>query len=492
MTSLFSVILVIVMAFSSIGGVTGNLEEPVSFDAKVDVNVEALLAATGEQGEVPEESMKAAKAVEDILGAITLKGFADKESAELDLYAGEDVMLSLGVKNSDTGATFASSMLGKNAVFVSNELIEKVQQQMTSSMAAGSSTDMQAMTEQLQNLDKEQLEKDFKEAGEKMENILAEKLGETETGEFTVDGITFTGKTPVNMTYTEAAEAALNIVKELAAKESVQPIIKAFSQGTDIAAEIDKEIEKLKTQPEEEKPEMQIVFYTNAEQYQYAVIETTQKTAATEETPAKEEKAYFGFGTIDGQGRGHIVITTEKQTMDMTIVTVKAEDGSVEVKLNMTGDDVAADAVCTRDAAGNIDMVENVTTKDTKVKVTVKTEGADTDRTQFALAVFMGDAEKALVSVTGSAGKGGEKVSAYDGDGITVIPFEKLMDGTDTSASTTLQMSMLNGVMQMINTLTKNLPEESASWLSSQLGSMMNPGAAVTEEAPQAEPAVNE
>ena len=108
------------------------------------------------------------------------------------------------------------------------------------------------------------------------------------------------------------------------------------------------------------------------------------------------------------------------------------------------------------------------------MKVTVKTEGADTDRTQFALAVFMGDAEKALVSVTGSAGKGGEKVSAYDGDGITVIPFEKLMDGTDTSASTTLQMSMLNGVMQMINTLTKNLPEESASWLSSQLGSMIH------------------
>ena len=492
MTSLFSFVLVIVMAFSSIGGMTANLEEPVSFDAKINMNVEALLAMTGEGG-VPEDTAKYANAVGTILDAITLKGAADKESAELAIFAGNDVMLSLGVKNSEAGATLASSLLGKNAIFVSNELIEKMQQQMMSSMAQSSSgTDLQAMAEQLQSLDEEQLKKDTEEWEKELAQAIAEKKGETETGEFTVDGMTFTGKTPVNMTYTEMMELVVNKVKELLAKESFQPIIKAFGQETDLNAELDKAIEKIKNQPEEEKPELQTVIYTDADQCEYIVAEMNKTTAATEDQPASEEKVYFGFGTVDGLNRVHVKTAADKQNMDMTITVKENEDGSADVKTNVIANEVAADAVATRDAAGNIDMVENVTAKDMNAKITFKTEGAGTERTSFALNVFIGDAEKALVSVTGSAGKGGETVSAYEGEGITVIPFEKLMDQTDTSAANSLQMSLMNGVMQAFSTLVKNVPEETASWLNSQMTNLIAPSAPATEEAPQAEPAVNE
>ena len=79
MASMFSLILVIVMAFSSFGGVGAQMEGPVSFDAKVSVNAEALQAVVGGN------DAATLKVAEDILNALTLKGVADKEAVELDM-----------------------------------------------------------------------------------------------------------------------------------------------------------------------------------------------------------------------------------------------------------------------------------------------------------------------------------------------------------------------------------------------------------------------
>ena len=48
MNSILSIVMVIVMAFSSIGGVTAALKEPVSFDAKINVDADGILNGEGE------------------------------------------------------------------------------------------------------------------------------------------------------------------------------------------------------------------------------------------------------------------------------------------------------------------------------------------------------------------------------------------------------------------------------------------------------------
>ena len=467
MKKMLSLLLVIVMTLSCAGGLAAETEGPVSFDAKVSLNTDVLVKAIAGDNAVPEDTATALKAISDILDVLSLKGVVNNNTFEMGLFAGEDAVVTLGVKTAEEGITLVSSMINGIAINVSKEMME---QMTTVSAQNASNIDMQAAMEDLKNLDKEQIKKDCDELEETLKKAFEAKKGETETGEFVVDEMTFTGKTPVNMTYTELMELLLTNVKDLLAKESFQPIIKAFGQQMDLNAEIDKALEKLQNQAEDEKPEMKITLYTDADQCEYAVIEMIKTTTATEGTPAKEEKAYVGFGTVDKLEKVHVNALTDKMNMDITATT--KEDGSSDVKTVVIAENASSETTATTDAAGNMDMVSIIKTNDANIKIHMTVAAAEEDRKNFAMDVFYGDEAQALLSITGTAGKGGESFSAFEGDGITVIPVEKLSDTTDTSALTQLQTALMTGIMSCFSTLTKNLPAESAAWLAQQFMSI--------------------
>ncbi len=461
MKKMLSLILIVVMTLSCIGGMAESLEEPVSFEAKISLNTDVLKKAVAGDSEIPADTVKALTAIRDILDVLTLKGVADKDSLELGLFAGEDEVITLGVKGAEEGITVVSSFIKGLALNISKEQITAVTAQNTSG------PDIQALIAAVQNLDEEQLRKDVEEINEKLGKAFEEKKGETEAGEFTVDEMTFTGKTPVNVTYTEMMELVVVNVKDLLAKESLQPIIKALGQNVDINAELDKALEKIKTQAEEEKPEMQITLYTDADQCEYATIDLVSTTPATDVKPAQEQKVYVGFGKVDGLNRSRITMTDNR--MNMEIFVTGKDDGSIDEKITVNSDDATAVAIASRDAAGNFTMEETVTSKDVKAKIVAKGEAAEGDRKNFALDVFFGDEAEALLSINGTAGKGGEKFCTFEGDGITVIPVEKLGDSSDTSAYTQLMTGVQTGIMGALGTLMKNLPSESSTWLMQQL-----------------------
>ena len=461
MKKMLSLILIVVMTLSCIGGMAESLEEPVSFEAKISLNTDVLKKAVAGDSEIPADTAKALTAIRDILDVLTLKGVADKDSLELGLFAGEDEVITLGVKGAEEGITVVSSFIKGLALNISKEQITAVTAQNTSG------PDMQALIAAVQNLDEEQIRKDAEEIIEKLEKAFEEKKGETETGEFTVDEMTFTSKTPVNMTYTEMMELVVANVKDLLAKESLQPIIKALGQNVDINAELDKALEKIKAQAEEEKPEMQITLYTDADQCEYATIDLVSTTPATDEKPANEQKVYVGFGKVDGLNRSRVTMNDNK--MNMEILVTGKDDGSIDEKVTVNSEEATAVATVSRDAAGNFTMEETVTSKDVKVKIVAKGETAEGDRKNFAVDVFYGDEADALVTISGTAGKGGEKFCTFEGDGITVIPVEKLTDSSDTSAYTQLMTSAQTGLMSALGTLMKNLPKESSAWLMQQL-----------------------
>ncbi len=473
MTSFFSLILVIVMAFTSIGGMTANLEETSSFDVKVSADAATVMALTGTA--VTEETQGTAKVIEDILGSITLKGTADKETTELALFAGTDVLLSLGVKNIEGGYLFASSLLGDKTLTITKELIEQTQQQMMGSVSqsATSGMDLQSLSAQMETLDKEQVSKDGEEIYQKLKAEIDAKYGEPESGEFTVDGMTFVTKTPVNISYAELTELVLNAVKELLGKESMQPIVQAAGQGTDINASIDEALEKVKNQPEEERPEVQLSVYKDADECEYIVCDAATK--GSEDGSVKAENIHAAGGTIDGKER--VLITSNTVNFDMT--TEKAEDGSGEMQMKLTGDGMDISVVSKSAADQSTDATCDMNVQGMPVKahfVTTK-EG---ERTNFQAEIYMMD--KLLLTLSGSAGKGGEMVSAFEGGEITNIPFEKLMDTNDTTTANQIQMVMMSSLLSAITTLSKNVPEDTAAWLTSQLAAMMNPGSSTEGE----------
>ena len=80
---------------------------------------------------------------------------------------------------------------------------------------------------------------------------------------------------------------------------------------------------------------------------------------------------------------------------------------------------------------------------------------------------------RTLLTVKGSAGKGGQLVSVYEGEGLEELPIDKLSDETvNAQVSMVALSSVLNGLV----TLRKNVPEDTAQMLTELIKQMMNPG----------------
>ena len=480
MNQIFSIILVIAMAFSSIGGLTAQTEGPVSFETKISVDADALLGLTGTAGtEVPAETKQTMQVIGDILSALTLKGVADNGAAELVLLAGNDAALSIGGKTEEKGVTVASR-LGSKVVFVSNEMVEMMKKQMTSSMtpqAAGLDT---SALEKLQNVDMEQVTKDAEEALEKLSQAFEAKKGQTESGAFTVDDMEFTGKTPVDITYAEAVELFLNTAKEMIAKDSIKPLAEAA--GTDFGAEIDKALEELKKQPETDYPDMTLTIYTNTANEAYYVCDMTREAKA-EGTAA--EKLYMGYGKMEGMNR-----MTAKMDTNGSKAIVKAistPDGSLNLAATIESEQANAEIAAAQTGDGTMEMLCRIKASGTDARIDVHSEKTEDERSNFSLNVYLGESEKPLISFTGSAGKGGEMVSVFEGENVTAIPYEKLMDTQDTTAANQVQIQLMAGLMKSITVITKNVSEDTAVWIQTQIGQMMNPKTAQ----PQGEPVVD-
>ena len=466
MTQLFSVIMVIVMAFSSVAGMTAGLEETVSFEAQVSVDTDAVLAASGAESAMEDEVFRRnAKLLEDVLAALTLKGTADRESAELALFSGSDVIFSLGVKKTDGGAAFASSLLGSQTLFFSDEMIQRLQQQMADSMEQNVTTSggmgFTGIMEQVRKTDWEQLGKDVSEAINGLMDAVMARNGEAEEGEYTADGGTFTKKVPNRMTYDELTEAMLLTVKDLLGRESVQPLARIFIRDGDPARAADRALEELKKQPAGQKTELTIATYTKGNGSENAYLTADAVSKGTEGGTVKEnESVHLGMGLIDGRTR--YTVTSSQASFDMT--AGRTETGySLNMALKGENLDVSLDLTTADD--GSSEVTADVTVQGVPVRSHTVT-APEGDRWNFRSEVFMVNMEQPAYIVTGSAGRGGETVSRYEGDGITAVPFEQLMSGTDTTAAAQLQLTMTGGLLAAISALGKNLPEDSAAALS--------------------------
>ena len=412
-----------------------------------------------------EEATKQAEMISNLLDAITIKGTSYKDSAELNLVAGSESFLTIGGRSTAEGLTLASSLLGENVIYASQEEVQKLMEQSTSGTAAtagAANVDFKELTEAIKSLDQKQIEKDCNDIEESIRKAIEEKKGEKETGEFTVDGFTFTSRTPVNMTFEELMELEINSVKEMLGKESLKPVTDILGKNTDISAELDKALEELKNQPDDKKYNMDLAIYEGEKDSKYYAANLTREAA--------KENISFGFGTVDGLERGNAHAETEQVTMDIASSGVK--DGAFDIKANILSGSDKADITGTGDANGNIDILCDIQSASMPAKIHVTSKDGEENRKNFNMDVFFLGGEKPLLNISGTAGKGGEITSVFEGEKIQVIPISKLMEN-DQTTMTTLSMTAITNLMKGVNTLTKNLPSDTSAWVSSLFSGLM-------------------
>ena len=485
MNSFLTIMLAVIMALSPLGGTTGKLDEPVSFDAGVKLDTEAVMAlAVDTDTEISEETQQSLKAIGDILNAITFEGVVAYDAVELSVLTGESSLLSAGVKYNDDGAVIASSLLGPQVVTVTDETIRKMQEeQMNSAAQSMSFTDFRSLMDAMRQLDKEQIEKDCVEAGNKLASAIEDKKGETETGEFTVDGIAFTGRTPVNMTCAEFVELLLNSFKELVQKDSLKPITQ--KSGKEVANRIDEMIENIKESPENQQPKLTLTIYTDANGNAYYACDMSDPEESHPVSGATV--LHIGFGDVQGKKHIQASLAQDGQKMEMTASGVPGGKGNL--KATITSKDSNSMTIATTDGAGNIDMVCSITSKDNSAILTASTTAKEDGRIGFTTNLYFGNPEKPLLSVTGSYGKGGSPASVYEGDGITVTKIEDLMNDENEKAMTPMKMMLGANALGAVATLSKNLPEDSATWIAGQIRKLLTSSPKKTT--PTSEPVVD-
>ena len=491
--SIVSILLAIVLACTSMGGLTANIEDTVSFDAKITLDAEAIMALSGQPAqtglpgmsqEQSEEQKETLKVVGDIISSMTLRGVASKDAAEAAILAGDSVALSLGMKKDDTGVAAASSLLPNNVIFFSNELIQKMQdemekqkQQLAVQTTAASSMDPQAIAGILEKLDLEQIAKDIEEAGKKLTEGIEAKKGETEAGEFTVDDMTFVSKTPINMTYPEFVEFLLTSAKELTARESLKPLFDAV--GKDFGAEIDKAIEELKNHPETDYPEtFELAEYADADNCTYAVSDMAR---------AGKEEMHIAYGDVEGQSKVKFIRNQGEEKMAITAVSGK--EGTFDLNAVIESRTGNGEIIANADGAGNFNMTCSIKSGEQDAQIVVSTEKAEGDRMNIQLALYFGATDKPMFSFSGSFGKGGELVSVFEGEKITATPVEKLMDSESKEASL-LGTTLIAGVLKTVMVVAKNVPEETGNWITTKIRELMSPQTKKTE-APTEQPVVD-
>ena len=93
------------------------------------------------------------------------------------------------------------------------------------------------------------------------------RLGEAETGAWTLEETEFQVRQPLNMTFKELAAEVMKTVKSIQDEESVQQLIQALGNTVPIpAVNVDEALENFAAKSDDEMPKLETYFYSNQSQ----------------------------------------------------------------------------------------------------------------------------------------------------------------------------------------------------------------------------------
>ena len=250
MQSMLSGVLAVIIALVSMcGGLTSsNVSNPVTIEFSIGLDGDlSSMDATG----VPVETLKS------MLNDISFRISADPANvAQLQVLLGGEPAASLSVKQQEDVWAAVSSLFPNTVVNVKNETVAGMMGQMMN----GGSDMMTSLKEQITPELLQAIVAPIEEATSE----LAAKVGPVEDGTFVVDGITYTSKTPWNITTKEAGLVLLGAVKKIVSDEKVAGLLGGFGLS-DAADKIDETYAQFESAADEDMPALSAAQYSNDE-----------------------------------------------------------------------------------------------------------------------------------------------------------------------------------------------------------------------------------
>lgn len=303
MQNLLSGVLAVIIALVSMcGGLTSsNVSNPVTVE--FSIGLDGDLSSVGASG-IPVDTVKS------MLNDISFRISADPANvAQLQVLLGGEPAASLSVKQTEDVWAAVSSLFPNTVVNVKNETISGMMGQM---MGSGSGNMIASLQEQLTPELLEAISAPIEEAASE----LASKVGPVEEGTFEVNGVTYTQKTPWNITTKEAGLVILGAAKKIAADEKVAGLLGQFGL-TDAAAKIDEAYAQFEAASEEDQPVLTAAQYANDE------------GACVEIIMAKDEESISFVGARAGQ-----VLTMDLSAMGMLEAGLKLDEAAKTLDLS--------------------------------------------------------------------------------------------------------------------------------------------------------------
>ena len=465
MKKILSLLVTLALLLTSVGSLAAGSDTAFTLEYQMRVNADELAAVLQKTGALKEESSPQLNLVADVLNATSARIVIDKGVIQGELLAEDEAFLTLGAQKNETGVRIASSLLGDQVLFISPEMLKKLSEMSLEQQKNVTGIDFKAVAEAFQKLDYQQVGTDIAGYVQTIFSTIMSKAGAPEQGEFTVNGVAFTTKTPINITFDELAELVLGCAKDFFSKDYVRNITGLIWKDKNLPAGFANAIKKVKELPEDQKFAVTFEIYSNEGGDSGVVFELHR---GGQESSTPEPESICTHVTVQGKNVNVIYTFKQKDTdikMDCVADTaantlefhMNANDGKQNIVYTVTAENGRSEAIVEM-TGGQIDMKGH----------TVATK--ETDAFTIVSESFFGGSETATTVSTLKITKGGEITMKFTGDDVKDLPLESLLK--DQNALAPLAMTAYGNVLQAFNTLIKHLPEESAN-LANQLVSQL-------------------
>ena len=304
MQNLLSGILAVVIALTSMCGglMNSNADRPFAAEINVELKGDPAALAIGGQ------SADSSKAIMDLISSLAIRIAGTADVGQLQIKLKDEPVASLNVQRQEDSWAVVSDLFPTSLLRVKNDTLASMMSQMNTS--AGSVPG---------NLDFAAIADAAKVPFEQLLEQFRAKLGEPETGSFTVGGVEYTQKAIYNLTTKEALQMVLTAVKAIVSNETVSGIISQFSPNF-TPDSLDETLENVLAADDADQPVLSAAEYRNG-----------ADKSAQEIVLSKDGQSIEILAAVDGK-----ITTVTLHALDQLEGTIVYSDVEKELKAILT------------------------------------------------------------------------------------------------------------------------------------------------------------
>lgn len=329
MQNLLSGILAVIIALTSMCGglLNSNADRPFAAEIGVDLEGDPAALAIGGQ------SADSSAAIMDLISSIGIRFAATADVGQLQIELKDEPFAALTVQRQADGWAAVSDLFPGVLLTVKNDTLASFAAQSSPVTVNGSpaSIDFAAIFEAAKGPFEQLLEQ------------LRAKLGEPETGSFTVGGVEYTQKAVYGLTTKEALEMVMATVKTILSNETISGVIPTFVP--DFSADsVDQAMADIMAADEADQPVLSAAEYRNGADVSAQEIILAKDGQSIEFLWAENGKIITALLSALDQLEGSMIYDKEDRNLKLDLA-LASPSGVMQVmcEVDIDDDDIGVD-----------------------------------------------------------------------------------------------------------------------------------------------------